>query len=239
MPDDPKDDKGQDGLKKLLDKANGDAMALAADLYADNHRWREANRQLKGQVETLEKSLPPDGSVVLSKADSERWEAYKTLGKPDDLRTALTERDSLKSDLARSQRDERMRKAFKAAEEDVDFWRPLLLPEVDFETKTETKDGQQVEASFVIVKTGDSSDSKPLSEYLKAQHQTHYEAAQKLKEQAKGTPYLEQRKSDTKKPAPKNFYEGIREREQVKKESGKAAPDAPATRIARQRAAVR
>jgi hypothetical protein len=76
-------------VRDEVNKRNGDALGLAGALMAENHR-------LKAERDDAVKKLPPADSVVLSKADAERWEAYRKLGKPDELEAAVAERDTLK-----------------------------------------------------------------------------------------------------------------------------------------------
>lgn len=72
------------GLKKRLDKHQGDAMALAAELSAEN---ADLNRQLaaaKGQK-------PKEGSLILSPDQAKQWEAFIALGKPEEVIAAYQE----------------------------------------------------------------------------------------------------------------------------------------------------
>lgn len=76
------------GLKKRLDKHQGDAMALAAELSAEN---ADLNRQLaaaKGQK-------PKEGSLLLSPDQAKQWEAFIALGKPDEVIAAYQEYTAL------------------------------------------------------------------------------------------------------------------------------------------------
>lgn len=81
-----KDEKEKDGkevaaLNKRLRKHDGDALALAAELTAEN---ADLNRQLsaaKGQK-------PKEGSLLLTPEQATQWNAFLELGKPEDVITA-------------------------------------------------------------------------------------------------------------------------------------------------------
>jgi hypothetical protein len=76
-------------VRRQVNAQNGDAISYAVAVLADKER-------IKAERDELAKKLPPADSVVLSKADAERWEAYRKLGKPDELGAAVAERDTLK-----------------------------------------------------------------------------------------------------------------------------------------------
>ncbi|SMB93325.1 hypothetical protein [Deinococcus hopiensis] len=92
----PDPQKAAQNLQNLLSKHNGDAIALAATLLGENANYRDRIRTLEGEVE---KTKLPDGSVVLSKADAERYAAYQALGKPDELKTKLADGETATSEL--------------------------------------------------------------------------------------------------------------------------------------------
>jgi hypothetical protein len=98
MPDDNPQGGEQEAIQKLLDKHKGDAMALALQLFSENFQLREKNRDLKKQI-------PAEGSVTVSKADHDKLEAYKTLGKPDELKTRLDGHATLETENAELKRD--------------------------------------------------------------------------------------------------------------------------------------
>jgi len=104
MPEgDPQGGNPAEALQKLLDKHKGDAMALAMTLLSENFDLRSKNRDLREKV-------PADGSVVLSKADGERWEKFKALGKkPEDIAAALTQAEKDTVEAAKLRRKDNLR----------------------------------------------------------------------------------------------------------------------------------
>jgi hypothetical protein len=81
MPEDNDKDPTQ-AFQNRLAKMNGDAMAFATTLFDENY-------QLRGQLREAKKSLPAEGSVVLSKDDAAEYEALKALGKAADLKKQI------------------------------------------------------------------------------------------------------------------------------------------------------
>ena len=85
------------------------------DLEKDNAKQREELREARGEVETLSKRVPSENSVVLGKADAERWNVAKelidTVGGVDKLQTLQTERDRLQTELKERDRKETIRDA--------------------------------------------------------------------------------------------------------------------------------
>jgi hypothetical protein len=105
-PDD-KDAKEAASLKKRLTKHEGDAMALAAELTAEN---ADLHRQLRES----KKDKPAEGSLVLTAEQAKQWndvlalgkpedliatyQAYVAHGKPDEIKTKLEQRDTLEAE---------------------------------------------------------------------------------------------------------------------------------------------
>lgn len=75
-----------EGLQNLLKKYDSDWAALAGELYSQTGKLREKNRALEQEKQTLEQDktdllakLPKDGSRVLSKTESDRYDALMKL----------------------------------------------------------------------------------------------------------------------------------------------------------------
>ena len=117
-------------------------------LMQENYQYRDQNRQLRERV--------PDGAVVLSGDDAQRWRGYQALGQLDELRTCLTEREQAQTELATLRSQATMRTVAEAMQ-----WKPSVLERlagnVTFITKTE---GEQ---TTITVKDGDGE--TPLQAY--------------------------------------------------------------------------
>ena len=110
--------------------------------------------------------LPPEGSAVLSKADAEKWVAYSALGKVDDLKTAMNERDSFRSDLSGRDRRDSNRSAADAAGYRPGVLEKLLPADAVTSVRDVQVDGKAVRTAFI--KIGDSE--RPLAEWATSEH---------------------------------------------------------------------
>lgn len=87
----------EQALMRLLEKQ--------ADLLTDNHKLREKNRTLRAI---------PTSAVVLTADEASAWKRYTALGNPDDLDTAIKDRDTAQASLAATNRDRTVRAAADA-----------------------------------------------------------------------------------------------------------------------------
>jgi len=201
MPDE--NDKGAEGLQKKLEKFNGDALALATDLWADNYKFREQAREAKAKLEETEKKLPAEGAVVLTKADAERWKAYQELGKPEEIKAAVAERDTLKTENATVKREQTLRDVA-----DVQGWNYSVIKRLadglEFEiVDGKDKDGKAVKSANVVIVTGDKRESKPAAEYAEKEWSEFLPSLQKPSESERqeGTRFVKQANGKTQPPA--------------------------------------
>lgn len=185
-----KDDKDAGGketasLKKRLDKHQGDAMALAAELSAE---VADLNRQLaaaKGQK-------PKEGSLLLTPEQAKQWEAlialgkseevvaayqsYAELGKIEDLKAKLTEHAALTTENATLKKSEQLRKVADVGigDKKLNLAMLTLLDQqaggLTFEERdiSVTKDGKTTTEKVMSVKDGNKW--VPLSEH----YETHW-----------------------------------------------------------------
>jgi hypothetical protein len=97
MPDNDDPNKGNDptaAFQNRLKKLDGDAMAFATQLFDENF-------QLRGQKRELEKKLPADGSLILSKEDAATWEAFNALNmKPEEIAEKVKDTETLTGEIA-------------------------------------------------------------------------------------------------------------------------------------------
>ncbi len=104
-------------------------------LRRENATHRTKRSELEAEVETLRGQVPGEGAQTISKADADALAAYRELGKLEEVKAALGERDTLKSDLARRERQDTISAAVKA-----EGW-----PEDTIPTLTKLLDGATVE----------------------------------------------------------------------------------------------
>lgn len=73
-------------FQRQLAKMNGDALTFATQLFDENYRLREQRRTLTAEVDELKKKIPGEGSVVVTAADAQMLESYKSYGTPDEVK---------------------------------------------------------------------------------------------------------------------------------------------------------
>jgi len=145
--------------------SHGDAKAALRTLYSENYDLRQERRQLREQQQGMQKV--PEGGMVLDATQAAAWKKYEALGKPEDLQTAVTERDDLKTKLTTAAHLE----AARAAAESCGFKPDVLakMPGADklrFEVREETVDGEKVQVAYVTA--GQGQTPQKLDEYAEA-----------------------------------------------------------------------
>ena len=133
------------GLQNLLTRHNNDAMAVVSVLYHDNYQLRDDNRILKGKV-------PAEGALVLTGDDAKAWTDYQQLGKPDDLRKTISDKDRLQGELGTLQRDGVLRDVADAASYKFNVLKDLdtnAKAKLSYTIKEIEQDGKKVKAVFV------------------------------------------------------------------------------------------
>jgi hypothetical protein len=143
-----------EGFARLLERHGGSYEAVARHLYEDNYDYRRTNRELKTTLDDLKGKVPSEGAVVLGKDDAQLLDAYRQLGKPEELKAGLDERTTLKSTLDARQKTDLMRDVARTAgfKEDV---LTRYGANLDYEIRELDQDGTKVKAAFV--KDGDTA----------------------------------------------------------------------------------
>lgn len=155
-----------ENLRKLLDKHNGDALALAAALFDEKYADRESHRKVREQkdalIAELQAKIPGDGALVLQADEAEAWQAYRSLGTPDSLAVTMRNKDELQGELARLRKEQTLNEVAAAT-----GWNLVALQDLDRTnpdpleyTIQRGDDGK----TAVLVKVGE--EQKPLPEYV-------------------------------------------------------------------------
>ena len=94
----------------------GTASAALAVVVGENYDLRDWRRNAESTIAELKKSKPKDGAVVLSADDAKAFAEFQALGlNPADVRSGLTERDTLKGQVAETTLKDLAHDAAKAA----------------------------------------------------------------------------------------------------------------------------
>lgn len=162
MSDEPTMTRAEWERHRAAEHAQKDTLTLASKVAELEYDLRSKRDELKA----LTAKLPPEGAVVLSRADAERWSAYTALGKPDELSAALSERDALKADLSKRDRTEQLRAAAQAAGYKPSVLERLAPDGAAFSVREVTgEDGQVTQVAYLKTPEGQE---QPLTEWAQA-----------------------------------------------------------------------
>ena len=95
------------GFQGLVQR-QGSADAAGILLYQENYQLREQVRQMKVDLEKLQKKLPSKDVTILNADQQQAWTAYQALGTPDEI-------TALKGEVARHERETAVSNAAAAA----------------------------------------------------------------------------------------------------------------------------
>lgn len=163
-----------EGFRKLLSRNNGSPDRVAELLYQENYGHRR-------EISELKSKLPPAGAVVLSGDDATRWEALKGYT-PDELASALKERDTLKQQLEQTARRETIRKAG-----DIYGYDPDVLGDLPSLPPVEVTEQDGKEVAHVTTEGG-----KVLLDQYVTQHYPKFLPALQQAQRSQGVPFPQQ-----------------------------------------------
>lgn len=179
----------QASFDRLLASRGGDSGMVALMLFQENYREREQRRQLQEQLTQVQGRLPSEGSVVLNRAEAQRWQAYQALGAPDEVQTSLTELQTLRRNTELTQ------------VADVARFKPTVLQQLDrvagglkYEVREVDENGKKERRPFVMVKDqAGVEQSIPLQQYAE-QHWADFLPSLRTEQQAppSGTGFVKQ-----------------------------------------------
>lgn len=164
------------GLQSLLARNGNNDSAVAQLLYQENHGHRQKIRELEGKV-------PPAGAVVLTADQAAQWQAYQQLGVPDALKTALTEADTAKANLAKHERAALLGKAAEAHGYNAAVLAKLPGFEQPVALKERSENGKTIRTAVVQAESGEVS----LNEFVQQHYAEFLPALQPQQQRAQGT----------------------------------------------------
>jgi hypothetical protein len=170
-------------VERLKSKEGGADAAIEL-LLGENVNYRTRINELEDELETVQSSLPGEGSLVLDKVQAESWASYQKLGSVKDLEGMVSDHSTLKAKVAFGELQGRFRSAAELVGYDLD----VLLDRaknadgtpMDIEVRTvkaKDADGKEVETKTPYLKYGDGNKSEmPLPDYAE-QNWSKYLAA--------------------------------------------------------------
>lgn len=140
-----------EGFKVALGKHNNDALSLARESFS-------TAESLRTQLAETRAKLPKEGSVILAGDDVAAWEAFRALGKPDEIKATIAEHGTLKTQIAQRARQDLYGEISKSH-----GWNPAALADVpgidemDLIVKDGTRNGKPAKIAHLreTVKEGD------------------------------------------------------------------------------------
>lgn len=144
------------GFNNLLERFGNNPRRVAEHLYRQDYKHRENLRLARTENEQLRTQLPKNGARTVDKQTARDLEAYRKLGKPQELATLLANGRKAEQDLQARTKDDTIRdvaeltgwnyKALKGAASDVEY----TIKEVD-------ANGQKQRQAFVVTRNGDDT----------------------------------------------------------------------------------
>lgn len=148
---------GADSALRLAEKV--------ADLENKLYRLRETKRALTQERDELKAKLPADGAVVVAQDDAAALEAYRALGKPEEVKAALDAKAAAEGKLHTLERDATLRDVREVTGFDLDVLREIGGAEWQYTIKTETGDAGDVRRVYV----NDGSQEVAIDQHPKVQ----------------------------------------------------------------------
>lgn len=147
----------------------GNGAGAVEVLMKEARGYRQRIKAQKDEIAALQAKVPGDGAAVLSASDAKALEAYRALGKPEDVKKALDALPDLQGKVAASERLERLRKLATVTKADADVLAAGYVPDLDklaFEFEA-VKDGDKTrEEAFVK----DGAERLPFRAYVEKRH---------------------------------------------------------------------
>lgn len=139
-----------------------------SELEKDNKSQRDDIRELK-KAPTV-----PEGGRIVTKEEADEIDAYRTLGKPDEIKVTVEKASTLETELATTKRALARDAAAKALGLDGKDLSPFAGSDaLTYEVREEEADGKTVQAAYV---TDAEGKEHRLAEYGKAQWGRPFEA---------------------------------------------------------------
>lgn len=157
-------------VDRILASQGNDARRALGQLADENLAYRRQRKALRQQVEQLTARLPKEGAVVLTGDDAKAWEAYKALGKPEELKKKVDRSAELETKLADRDRQTVIDEAAGAVQYNKDvLGEEIRRRDLHLEMRevTETVNGQTVKKKVPHVRPAkdEKATLEPLTTY--------------------------------------------------------------------------
>lgn len=208
-----------ESFNALLAKANNDASGLAQRLFTENHDLREDKRKLKTKLDEANGKVPADGSVILTGADAQAWNAIKELNlPPDQIKAKLQSSEAATGELAALKRKDLMREVAETEGYKANVLSTLLPADQGLEIKEVEDNGKKRKVAYVKVNENGAVKEVALSEFIESNHKDFLPALKV--EQENGNNKFVRQEAPGKAPSA-NPFDRIREETKARQEAQK------------------
>ena len=142
-------------VKAFMDKHDGDSGKAVELLLSENREYRSKNAKLKATLDEVRGKLPASDALILTSDEGKALEAYRKLGKPEEVAKALDDSKTSAARLAELTEESIIRDTA-----DAYGYKPSVLRRLakglTVKVKEEQKDGKPVKTAEVEV------DGKPV-----------------------------------------------------------------------------
>ena len=121
-------------------------------LESDNYGYRSRLRELRQELADAQKSVPPEGAVVLTGDKADMWQAFVELGDPKGVAKQLEELDAIKKEMSTLKRAEELRSVAQVAGYEYDVLQALAS-----DTQFAIIDGENGEKVVTVKLAGGST----------------------------------------------------------------------------------
>lgn len=196
------------GIQGMIAKHKNDLMAVITELFTDNYKIRDKNREMRERLKLAEEQKPKEGSVVLDAARVALLEQYEALGPVDELAKTKTDLGALQTELKTIKAERLWAQAAEAH-----GYKPSVLQrlagDLAIEMREIEKDGKKLPAAFVL---GADGQAVSLEQYASQNWADFIPALKKAEDSAGGTTFVAQNPGD--RATPPNMVGNFIERSQ-------------------------
>lgn len=141
---------------------NNSSEDAVEQLLRDNFEQRDQLRDLRRELEEAREQIPSEDAVVLEGEEAEAWQPVLERGDPEEVATALKERDELADELTGLRRERRLEAA--AAAHGLNAGPLRRLAEQDgLEVELEEEENEEGETVQRAVVTNGDEDAEPVA----------------------------------------------------------------------------
>lgn len=203
---------------------SSDVQKLADAILASQRVGGEPTKAIEvlaGQVLAKDRRIAELEGHTLSRADRERFEAFKTLNlTPEQITQAIQERDTLATEKQQRIRQDAMKAAVEVAGLDfVDFSTRKGVDDLEYSTRDEQRDGATVKVAYVKYSTDDGKEvEKPLTDYVTEKLPTVQKAGWQSQQQSNGVRMVGMPPAGAKPSDPDaQYWEGIQKEKEARR----------------------